>query len=260
MPSVRELGLARKGEGPFADRWWLPGAKGRAERTALLRAALDGLWERALREARPLGDGKGGGGAWTASAAGSATLGAVGSLSRGELGPLSDLDLVVVWDGPGWSEARREGLARALWYPVWDAGFDLDQSFRSLAECRRIASRDLPAAVGLLSLAHVAGSADLADRAAAAVLADWRAAARRRLPDLAESTAVRGRVCGHVAYRLEPDLKEARGGLRDAVTLDALAASWLTDRPHGRAGAELERSRRHLLDVRDALQRTSGRP
>ncbi|MDR2454356.1 MAG: HD domain-containing protein [Bifidobacteriaceae bacterium] len=250
-PSIRGLGLARKGEGPWAAQWWAAGAKGRAARTRLLRAALRQLWDGALRAARAPGG---------AGRAGAAALGAVGSLGRGDLAPLSDLDLVVVHDGPGWSQARREDLARSLWYPIWDAGFDLDQSFRSLAECRRIASQDLAAATGLLSLAALAGGGDLAERAASAVLADWRGAARKRLPELAQAVAEREAGFGHLAFRLEGDIKEARGGLRDAVTLDALVASWLAEAPRGAAGDELARSRAYLLDVRDALQRASRRP
>lgn len=56
-------------------------------------------------------------------------------------------------------------------------------------------------------------------------------------------------------YLLEPDLKEARGGLRDATALRAVAASWLADAP--REG--LADARRRLLDVRDALHLTTGR-
>jgi [protein-PII] uridylyltransferase len=58
-----------------------------------------------------------------------------------------------------------------------------------------------------------------------------------------------------------PDLKESVGGLRDATVLKALVATWLVDVSH----ADLERSRLHLLDVRDALHespdaRPTGRP
>ncbi|MDR2114126.1 MAG: HD domain-containing protein, partial [Bifidobacteriaceae bacterium] len=247
--TFRELGLARQGQGPWADEWWAPGARGRAARTALLRQALGVLWSNALRDARSSGGGS--------SRSGVAALGAVGSLGRGDMGPLSDLDLVVVHEGAGWNSERREELARALWYPIWDAGFDLDQSFRSLAECRRIASQDLPAATGLLSLSPLAGDAGLTERAASAVLADWRAAARKRLPELVESVQEREQSFGHLAFRLEPDLKEARGGLRDVVTLDALVASWLAEKP--RAEGDLVRSREYLLDVRDALQRSTRR-
>ena len=60
---------------------------------------------------------------------------------------------------------------------------------------------------------------------------------------------------GDAAYLLEPDLKEARGGFRDMSMLRALAATWLTDRPHEGVREPYER----LLDVRDALHVTSGR-
>lgn len=127
---------------------------------------------------------------------------------------------------------------------------------RTLAQCRQIASADLPAAVGLLGIRHVAGDPVITHRAASAVLEDWRGAARRRLPDLLASVERRASRFGELAYLIGPDLKEARGGLRDAVVIDALVASWLTDRPHG----ALDDARAHLLDVRDALHRTTRRP
>ncbi|MDR0627594.1 MAG: HD domain-containing protein, partial [Bifidobacteriaceae bacterium] len=252
-PSFRDLGLARKGSGPLAADWWLAGRRGRERRTTLLRLGLRRLWaEAAAADPLAVGSGEGGG------PAGSIALGGVGSIGRGDVGPLSDLDLVVVYEGHGWNESRREALARALWYQIWDAGFDLDQSFRSLSECRRIASADLPAATGLLYLTPLAGDQGLAERAASAVLADWRSAARKRLAELVSSVEGREESFGHLAYRLEPDLKEARGGLRDAVTLDALVASWLAEKPRRELG--FEGAREYLLDVRDALQRASRRP
>ena len=50
--------------------------------------------------------------------------------------------------------------------------------------------------------------------------------------ELLDALAERREPFGDAAYLLEPDLKEARGGLRDMTMLRALAASWLTDRPH----------------------------
>lgn len=60
---------------------------------------------------------------------------------------------------------------------------------------------------------------------------------------------------GELQFLLEPDLKEARGGLRDATALRAVAASWVADAP--REG--LAEARRTLLDARDALHLTTGR-
>ncbi|MDD9207527.1 HD domain-containing protein [Georgenia sp. 10Sc9-8] len=182
-------------------------------------------------------------------------LAVVGSQGRRDAGPTSDLDCMLVHDGRTFSEDELARLAAALWYPVWDAGLDLDHSVRSLAQCRRVASDDLPAAVGLLDLRRVAGDPVVVQRAASAVLEDWRGAARRRLPELLSSVQARADRRGELAYLVDPDLKDARGGLRDAVVTFALAATWLTDRPHG----ELDRAYAHLLDVRDALARVTGR-
>jgi len=185
-----------------------------------------------------------------------AALAAVGSLGRRDGGPAADLDLVLVHDGR-LPATELAGLADALWYPLWDARLDLDHAVRTLDECRRVASADLPAAVGLLHLRTVAGDPAVGERAQEAVLADWRSGARRRLPDLLDSVAGRAERFGELAYLLEPDLKEARGGLRDAVVVDALVASWLAERPRGRL--DLGRAHAHLLDVRDALALATGR-
>jgi [protein-PII] uridylyltransferase len=182
-------------------------------------------------------------------------LAAVGSLGRGELGPASDLDLVLVHDGRTHGADTVAAVAEALWYPLWDSGMHLDHAVRSLAQTRRLASTDLPAAVGWLDVRPVAGDAVVVHRAASAILTDWRSAARRRLPELIASARERAERAGELAYLIEPDLKEARGGMRDAVLLRALAATWLTDRPHG----GVDRAQAHLLDVRDALQVVTGR-
>ena len=87
-------------------------------------------------------------------------------------------------------------------------------------------------------------------RAKSALLEDWRSAARRRLPELLASTRQRAERHGELAYLIEPELKESRGGIRDAVVLSALAATWLTDRPHG----AVDMAYAHLLDVRDTVQ------
>lgn len=182
-------------------------------------------------------------------------LAAVGSLGRGEFGPASDLDLVVVYDNRARSSDDVRGVADRIWYPLWDSGIDLDHAVRSLKQCRQVASTDVPAAVGWLDVRAIAGDTVVVHRAASAVLADWRDASRRRLPDLLTSVRVRADTFGELAYLIEPDIKEARGGIRDAVVLAALAATWLTDRPHG----AVDRAYAHLLDVRDALQVTTGR-
>ncbi|MGN8246739.1 [protein-PII] uridylyltransferase [Cellulomonas soli] len=231
---VERLDLAARLTGPHTD-----GVARRAAVVELVVQRLGELWAQATDGVDVTG----------------VALGAVGSIGRGDASPVSDLDLLLVHEGRGHSAEELAALAQRLWYPIWDAGLDLDHSVRSLAQCRQVASKDLPAAVGLLDLQPVAGDAVVIARAKSALLADWRSAARRRLPELLGSTRQRAERHGELAYLIEPDLKEARGGIRDAVVLSALAATWLTDRPHG----AVDSAYTHLLDVRDAVQVTTRR-
>ncbi|GGL97144.1 bifunctional uridylyltransferase/uridylyl-removing enzyme [Streptomyces fumigatiscleroticus] len=184
---------------------------------------------------------------------GGVSLVAVGGYGRGELSPRSDLDLLLLHDG-GDTKAVA-ALADRLWYPVWDLGLALDHSVRTPAEARRTAGEDLKVQLGLLDARHLAGDLGLTAGLRSTVLADWRNQAPKRLPELRELCAERAERQGELQYLLEPDLKEARGGLRDATALRAVAASWLADAP--REG--LADARRRLLDVRDALHLATGR-
>ncbi|MGW7423788.1 [protein-PII] uridylyltransferase [Streptomyces sp. NPDC054813] len=184
---------------------------------------------------------------------GGVSLVAVGGYGRGELSPRSDLDLLLLHDGG--DSGAVAAVADRLWYPVWDLGLALDHSVRTPAEARKTAGEDLKVQLGLLDARHIAGDLGLTTGLRTAILADWRNQAPKRLPELHELCLERAERHGELQYLLEPDLKEARGGLRDATALRAVAASWLADAP--REG--LADARRRLLDVRDALHLATGR-
>jgi [protein-PII] uridylyltransferase len=179
---------------------------------------------------------------------------AVGGYGRGELSPRSDLDVLLLHDG-GARAAAVPALAERLWYPIWDQGVALDHSVRDLGQARKVAADDLKAQLGLLDARHVAGDQTLTASLRSAVLADWRATAPKRLPELLQLSRERAERQGELAFLLEPDLKEARGGLRDVTALDAVAASWVADAP--RAG--LSEAATRLRDIRDALHLVTGR-
>ncbi|EFE77927.1 [protein-PII] uridylyltransferase [Streptomyces filamentosus] len=183
-----------------------------------------------------------------------AALVAVGGYGRGELSPRSDLDLLLLHDGSA-DAAAVAALADAVWYPVWDLGLALDHSVRTPGEARKTAGEDLKVQLGLLDARPVAGDLGLVASLRTAILADWRNQAPKRLPALHELCQERAERAGELQFLLEPDLKEARGGLRDATALRAVAASWVADAP--REG--LAEARRTLLDARDALHLTTGR-
>ncbi|MFD8406875.1 [protein-PII] uridylyltransferase [Streptomyces anulatus] len=183
-----------------------------------------------------------------------AALVAVGGYGRGELSPRSDLDLLLLHDGSA-DAAALAALADSVWYPVWDLGLALDHSVRTPGEARKTAGDDLKVQLGLLDARPVAGDLGLVASLRTAILADWRNQAPKRLPALHELCQERAERTGELQFLLEPDLKEARGGLRDATALRAVAASWVADAP--REG--LAEARRTLLDTRDALHLTTGR-
>ena len=188
---------------------------------------------------------------------GGVALVAVGGYGRGELSPRSDLDLLLLHDGNvGGSKGKAvPALAEQLWYPVWDNGIALDHSVRDLSTARKVAADDLKVQLGLLDARHIAGDPGLTSALRSAILADWRADAVKRLPELHEMCRERAERHGELAFLLEPDLKEARGGLRDLTALDAVAASWIADAP--RTG--LAEAAARLRDVRDTLHLVTGR-
>jgi [protein-PII] uridylyltransferase len=237
-------------EGTFVlDLAALPGMT-RAERVAALDSWLGGLLADAVAGTPPPKQRRGGPPPKTGTDG--VALVAVGSLGRRELPPHGDLDLVLVHEG----RPEIAAIADALWYPVWDAGVRLDHSVRSIPEAVNVASTDVKAGLGLLDARLVAGDADLAARLRTATLASWRQAASRLLPQLRDLRRGRARQVGELAFLLEPDVKEAYGGLREGQVLRAIAAAQLGDEP----AAEVEEAYALLLDVRDELRRRIGRP
>ncbi|MGB7797082.1 MAG: [protein-PII] uridylyltransferase, partial [Pseudonocardiaceae bacterium] len=176
---------------------------------------------------------------------------AVGALGRREVVPYSDLDLVLLHDG------KRDvaELANSLWYPLWDARIDLDHSVRTVGQAVQVAATDLRAALGLLDARLIAGDEELFTAMDTAVRRAWRSGIRGRLDELIESTQQRWVRSGDIAHRVEPDLKNGHGGLRDVQLLDALSAGQLVDR----AGSDVWEARDLLLDVRTELHRLAGR-
>ena len=180
---------------------------------------------------------------------------AVGGYGRRSLAPGSDVDLVLIHDG----KRKIASVADALWYPIWDTGVPLDHSVRTAKEVRAAMDSDIKVALGLLNARCVAGDDRLASEVVAKALELWRARATRWLPSLDEATRERHARFGDLAFLLEPDLKEARGGLRDIAQLRILGqvspvlSGTLED-------TELAAAGEVLTAARVELHRLTGRP
>jgi [protein-PII] uridylyltransferase len=190
--------------------------------------------------------------------AGRVALLAIGGYGRGELAPQSDLDLLLVHDvKPRKVGKEVEPIASAIWYPLWDSGVKLGHAVRRIDEQLELAATDLDSATALVTARPLAGDDELAARIVSEGAAAWRRHSGRHLAELRSRVAVRQESAGDVAYRLEPDLKDGHGGLRDVQSL-----WWAQD-----AGVdliaedliELDRAYDVLLRARVALHLATGR-
>ncbi|MEN3315919.1 MAG: [protein-PII] uridylyltransferase [Acidimicrobiaceae bacterium] len=179
---------------------------------------------------------------------------AVGGYGRAELCPQSDIDLMLVHD------RRRDiaAVADRIWYPIWDEGIKLGHSVCTVREALGLANDDLDSATALLSARRVAGDDALVDALGAGAIDQWRKRSKRWLTELAARNDLRQAKAGEVAFQLEPDLKEGRGGMRDVHALGWAQAARQILLDHD--SQSLDGSYGVLLDARVELQRRSGRP
>jgi [protein-PII] uridylyltransferase len=147
---------------------------------------------------------------------------AVGGYGRGELAPYSDIDLLFLL--PYKRTPHTEQVIEQLLYLLWDLGLKVGHATRSVEECLRQAKSDLTIRTSLLEARYLWGDEDL-----------YRELKRRFDNDIVRGTAAqfieaklaerdaRHRRVGDSRYKLEPNVKEGKGGLRDLHTLFWLA-------------------------------------
>ena len=181
-------------------------------------------------------------------------IAAVGGFGRGELSPGSDLDIVIIHTG-SLEEKELSDLVNKILYPLWDKNVKIDHSVRTRSEMRDAAEADLKVALGLLDIRLVCGNPDLVEAVQVDALESWRKNSKSRLPELEQSLLERHQRVGELAYLLEPDLKEARGGLRDITALRAIHRSSVIAVPIERISV----AESILANVREALHVVSGR-
>jgi [protein-PII] uridylyltransferase len=180
-------------------------------------------------------------------------LAAVGGYGRGELSPGSDLDVLFLHSGKVSAEDLKAFVNDVL-YPLWDKK-SVDHSVRTRSETRDAASSDLRVATGLLDIRLIAGNPDLVASVQLDALDFWRKNAKENLENLHKSLQERHARAGELAYLLEPDLKEARGGLRDIQALRAISLSAAIAVPL----EKISWAEGTLNNVRESLHIASGR-
>jgi [protein-PII] uridylyltransferase len=148
---------------------------------------------------------------------------ALGGYGRQELFPHSDVDLLFLSLDAGVQARRQEGVA-GLCRELWDLRLRLGNTSRTLAECGQFQRPNAEFTLALLDARYLAGDAELFARLRERVLLHL---VRREQPELvrvlAQLTEQRREKYGGTIFHLEPNLKDAPGGLRDGHV-----ARWLT--------------------------------
>lgn len=143
---------------------------------------------------------------------------ALGGYGRQELAPQSDLDLLFLY---GRSDAdNAETLNQEILYSLWDAGFQVGHSVRSLPECISAAKEDEVTRNALLDARLLWGSAEIFENLKQKLEESVITKNRRAILDgLVEERRVRYEKFGAVPCLQEPNIKESAGGLRDLHSL-----------------------------------------
>lgn len=152
---------------------------------------------------------------------------AVGGYGRGALAPSSDVDLLFVrtYKQTPWAESVIEFML----YALWDLGLKVGHAFRTIDECIRLSKEDYTIRTAILDRRFLFGDAGIS----------------KELDDRYNKDIVQGRSSefieakllerdrrvskeGNSRFRVEPNVKEGKGGLRDLQTL-----FWLAKYVHG---------------------------
>jgi [protein-PII] uridylyltransferase len=179
-------------------------------RAFLVDEVLRGAWKAFLGDTQPQG----------------LTLVAVGGYGRGELLPHSDIDLLVLHDTEALSKHQPQLESMMAFF--WDIGLDVGAAVRSVDDCVDQARDDLTVFTNLTEHRLLTGDAALLEALAIRLAPDqiWPVNAFFRAK-MAEQAA-RYRKYDDTGYKLEPNVKESPGGLRDIQTI-----AWVAKRHFG---------------------------
>jgi len=196
---------------------------------------------------------------------GGAALVATGGYGRGELYPSSDIDLLVLLSKEP-ADSEREALERLIGR-FWDIGLEIGHSVRTVEGCVEAAAGDITIRTTLLESRYLVGSKNLFRKLESELRKTGDPVSFFKAKKLEQEQ----RHAKHQdsPYSLEPNLKEAPGGLRDLQTIQwiarasAIGRRWsdlvahkLIERGEARQLAKLEA---HLQDLRIRLHYLAGR-
>jgi [protein-PII] uridylyltransferase len=196
---------------------------------------------------------------------------ALGGYGRGELNPFSDVDVMLLH---GQNAAKvspyLEQTVEQILYLLWDIGFKVGHSTRSIKEAITQANRDMRTKTAMLESRYLAGDAELAREFRDQFRSKCVAGNERRYVEMRmQDQIARHKKFGDSVYMQEPHLKSGCGGLRDyqnllwmtyfkegaLTTTHLVGKDWLSESDQRR----IERAYDFLLRIRTDLHYATGR-
>src|SRR5437667_2847633 len=196
---------------------------------------------------------------------------ALGGYGRGELNPFSDIDVMLLHhqEKKGISPHLEEMVQQVL-YLLWDSGFKVGHSTRSIKEAVAQANQDMRTKTAMLESRFLAGDADLAREFRRQFRSKCVNGCEREYVELRiQDQVARHKKFGDSVYLQEPNLKSGCGGLRDYQNLlwmtyfkegslstnQLVGKDWLSESDQRR----IENAYDFLLRLRTALHYATGR-
>ena len=196
------------------------------------------------------------------------SLVAVGGFGRGELHPHSDVDLLILLEVSPPGEELRTAI-EAFVTLLWDAGFYLGHSVRTVEACISEAKKEIATATSLMESRILSGSTEMQAQMLDATSANHVWSAAEFFDAKYEEQLSRHQQYHGTAYNLEPNIKESPGGLRDIQMI-----GWVAKRHFGTQSLhtlvergflteselqDLKDGRTFLWEIRFALHTLAGR-
>jgi len=196
---------------------------------------------------------------------------ALGGYGRGELNPFSDIDVMLLHHQRATEiSPDLEEMVNQVLYLLWDSGFKVGHSTRSIKEAIAQANRDMRTKTAMLESRFLAGDSELAREfrkqfRSKCVEGHERGYVEMRMQD----QVARHKKFGDSVYLQEPNLKSGCGGLRDYQNLlwmtyfregslstnQLVGKDWLSESDQRR----IERAYDFLLRLRTDLHYATGR-
>jgi len=199
---------------------------------------------------------------------GTVALVAHGGFGRGEMAPWSDLDLMILHDGR--PDPAVGDVARRLLQDLFDAGLEVGQSVRSVADAVTLAGTDATIASSLLDCRLLAGAPEPLRRLQVRLRTALARGRRRHIERLVDARRDEADKHGRSVFVLEPNVKRSPGGLRDiqlvrwlgrlaygAETIDDLVQAGGISKADA---AALRDAREFLMRIRNDLHFAAGKP